>query len=63
MASKNPSLQQLLEKLEPSRRMDNLGMTSYGPDLMLRSMEVVGVKLKPALVVFCIHRTISGTYV
>jgi hypothetical protein len=43
----------VLETLEPSRRMDNLGMTSYGPDLMLRSLQIVGLKLKPALVVFC----------
>jgi len=43
----------LLETLEPSLRMDNLGMTSFGPDLMLRSLETVGVKLKPALAVFC----------
>jgi hypothetical protein len=45
----------ILETLEPSRRMDNLGMTSYGPDLMLRAMELVGLKLKPALVVLCIY--------
>jgi len=43
----------LLEKLEPSVRMDNLGMTTYSPDLMLRSLEVVGLRLKPKLVVFC----------
>jgi hypothetical protein len=43
----------LLEEREPGRRMDNLGMTSYGPDLMLRSLEAVGLGLKPALVVFC----------
>src|ERR1700733_5274096 len=30
----------ILETLEHSRRMDNLGMTSYGPDLMLRSLQV-----------------------
>jgi hypothetical protein len=45
----------LLEAMDSSRRMDNLGMTSYGPDLMLRSLEVVGLKLKPALVVFCMY--------
>jgi hypothetical protein len=45
----------ILETLEPSRRMDNLGMTSYGPDLMLRALEVVGLKLKPTLVIFCMY--------
>lgn len=45
----------ILETLEPSRRMDNLGMTSYSPDLMLRSLEVVGLKLKPTLVIFCMY--------
>jgi hypothetical protein len=45
----------ILETLEPSRRMDNLGMTSYGPDLMLRALEVVGLKLKPKLVIFCMY--------
>lgn len=45
----------VLESLEPSRRMDNLGMTTYGPDLMLRSLEVVGLKLNPKLVVICMY--------
>jgi hypothetical protein len=43
----------LLQILEPSKRMDNLGMKGYGPDLMLRSLEVVGLRLKPSVVVFC----------
>lgn len=45
----------ILETSEPSLRMDNLGMTSYGPDLMLRALEVVGLKLKPKLVIFCMY--------
>jgi len=43
----------LLETMLPSWRMDNTGMVGYGPDLMLRTLEVVGLKLKPAVVVFC----------
>jgi hypothetical protein len=35
--------------------MDNLGMTSYGPDLMLRALQVVGLKLKPKLAIFCMY--------
>ena len=45
----------VLETLKPSWRIDNLGMVGYGPDLMLRALEVVGLKLKPALVVFCMY--------
>jgi hypothetical protein len=45
----------ILETLQPSRRMDNLGMTSFGPDLALRALEAVGTRLKPTLVVFCIY--------
>jgi hypothetical protein len=33
--------------------MDNLGIVGYGPDLMLRTLLVVGLKLHPAVVVFC----------
>jgi hypothetical protein len=45
----------ILEALEPSRRMDNLGMTTYGPDLMLRALQAVGLKLRPRLVIFCMY--------
>jgi hypothetical protein len=45
----------VLETLRPSWRVDNLGIVGYGPDLMLRSLETVGLKLKPSLVVFCIY--------
>lgn len=45
----------VLETLNPAWRMDNLGMVGYGPDLMLRALEVVGLKLKPAVVVFCMY--------
>jgi hypothetical protein len=45
----------VLETLKPSWRIDNLGMVGYGPDLMLRALEVIGLKLKPAIVVLCIY--------
>jgi hypothetical protein len=45
----------ILETMNPSLRIDNLGMVGYGPDLMIRALEVVGLKLKPALVVFCMY--------
>jgi hypothetical protein len=45
----------VLETLKPSRRIDNLGMVGFGPDLMLRALEVLGLKLRPAVVVFCVY--------
>jgi hypothetical protein len=45
---------ELLEALEPGWRIDNLGMVAYGPDLMLRALEAVGLALDPTVVVFAI---------
>lgn len=45
----------MLEELHPAWRLDNLGMTGWGPDLMLRALETVGVGLKPDVVVFCLY--------
>lgn len=44
-----------LEALQPSWRLDNLGMTGYGPDLMLRALEAVGLKSAPDVVVFSMY--------
>jgi lysophospholipase L1-like esterase len=44
-----------LEALEPAWRVDNLGMTGFGPDLMLRVLEQVGVALKPNVVVLIVY--------
>lgn len=44
-----------LEAAEPSWRVDNLGMTGFGPDLMLRAFEHVGLGLHPAVVVLTIY--------
>ena len=45
---------EVLEAGEPGWRIDNLGMTAYGPDLMLRALEHVGVALRPDVVVFAL---------
>ncbi len=36
---------------EPGWRVDNVGMIAYGPDLMLRALEAVGLDPPPAVVV------------
>lgn len=45
----------ILETIQPEWRLDNLGMTGYGPDLMLRALEVVGLDPIPDVVVFSIY--------
>jgi len=45
----------VLQTRNPSLRIENLGMAGYGPDLMLRSLEAVGLKLKPFMVVLCMY--------
>jgi hypothetical protein len=45
----------VLEALEPLWRVDNLGMTGWGPDLMLRALEQVGLALGPDAVVFSFY--------
>jgi GDSL-like lipase/acylhydrolase family protein len=45
----------LIEKMEPNWRVDNLGMNGYGPDLMLMALEHVGLKAKPDVVVVCMY--------
>lgn len=42
---------ELLEAAEPGWRVDNLGMIGFGPDLMLRALEAVGLDPPPAAVV------------
>jgi len=44
-----------LEAIEPTWRVDNLGMTGYGPDLMLMALEEIGLTLKPDVVVFTMY--------
>jgi hypothetical protein len=45
----------ILETLQPTWRIDSLGMPGYGPDLMLRALEAVGLKSAPAVVVFSMY--------
>jgi hypothetical protein len=42
----------ILERLEPEWRVDNLGMTGWGPDLMLMALEAVVGRASPDLVIF-----------
>lgn len=44
-----------IEAAEPGWRVDNLGMTGFGPDLMLRAFQAVGLGLKPDVVVLAIY--------
>ncbi len=43
-----------LEALEPGWRVDNLGMVGFGPDLMLRALESVGLDPPPRAVLFAV---------
>jgi hypothetical protein len=45
----------VLESMSPEWRVDNLGMTGWGPDLMLRALEVVGLDLRPDAVLLCLY--------
>jgi len=45
----------VMERESPDRRIDNLGMIGYGPDLMLRAFEAVGMWARPDMVVVCIY--------
>ncbi len=44
-----------LEALEPGWRVDNLGMTGFGPDLMLMALEGAGLAARPDVVVVSIY--------
>lgn len=46
---------EVLESIEPRWRVDNMGMTGFGPDLMLRALEEVGLGLNPSVVVLCMY--------
>jgi hypothetical protein len=45
----------LLEGMSPGWRVDNLGMTGWGPDLMLRALETAGLPVRPDLVLLCLY--------
>lgn len=44
-----------LEALEPAWRVDNLGMTGWGVDLMVRALEQLGPKIRPDVVVLAVY--------
>ncbi len=46
---------EVLEELEPRWRVDNLGMTGFGLDLMVRTLEALGRKVQPDVVVLAIY--------
>jgi hypothetical protein len=46
---------EVMEQASPHWRIDNLGMIGYGPDLMLRAFEAVGMWAKPDVVVVCLY--------
>ncbi|MEQ1897985.1 MAG: hypothetical protein ABL971_11430 [Vicinamibacterales bacterium] len=46
---------ELLEALEPRWRVDNMGMTGWGLDLMIRALEQYGKKADPDIVVLAVY--------
>lgn len=48
-------LTEVIERLEPRRRVDNLGMTGWGLDLMVRAFEQISRRVKPDLVVVAFY--------
>jgi len=55
-----------LEAVEPAWRIDNIGMTGWGPDLMLLAVEAVAPVVSPDVVVFTLFtddfRRVRTTY-
>lgn len=48
-------LTEVLEAMNPSWRVDNLGMTGWGIDLMLRGLENVGMAIRPDIIVLAVY--------
>ncbi|MBA3342862.1 MAG: SGNH/GDSL hydrolase family protein [Gemmatimonadaceae bacterium] len=46
---------EVVENLEPRWRVDNMGMTGWGLDLMVRALEALGKKAQPTVVVLAIY--------
>jgi len=46
---------EVLEWLEPRWRVDNLGMTGWGIDLMVRALEKFGAKARPDVVILAVY--------
>ena len=45
----------MMEETQPKWRVDNLGMTAYGLDLMLMALEEVGLASNPEILMVCIY--------
>jgi hypothetical protein len=48
-------LTEQLERMEPAWRVDNMGMTGWGLDLMIRALEHLGRKADPDVVVLLVY--------
>lgn len=48
-------LTEVLERLQPAWRVDNMGMTGWGIDLMVRAVETIGPKVEPDVVVLAVY--------
>jgi hypothetical protein len=48
-------LTEVLESIEPSWRVDNLGISGWGLDLMIRGLEYIGPKASPDIIVFAVY--------
>lgn len=48
-------LTEVIERLEPGWRVDNLGMTAWGLDLMVRAFERISRRVKPDVVVLAFY--------
>jgi hypothetical protein len=46
---------EVLEDIEPRWRVDNMGMTGWGLDLMVRALEALGKKAQPTVVVLAVY--------
>lgn len=51
----NDRLTEVLERLEPGWRVDNLGMTGWGVDLMVRAVERASRRVRPDVVVLAVY--------
>lgn len=46
---------EILEELEPRWRVDNMGMSGWGLDLMVRALDALGKKARPTVVVLAVY--------
>jgi len=51
----NERLTDVLERLLPGSRVENLGMTGWGVDLMLRAARWISPKVRPDVLIVCVY--------